>query len=211
MQNQPWTGYQATKQTAIPEKPNQPFWLMHHPMSCWECVEMADGEHYWLPTFRQLKDLAGCNAVRMVQNGRGADSTMARVQMMDNGFEILDLEFGYQQRFPSRFGGFIYKEICATPKVIGNRVIWNFDHVAFDEWRKDLLDNAVLPQPDQDVLDVFIERQERRIERNAQRGHIPHVQKQIEIEEKKLENMKKAKDLLYNVKKPVAKATKKKA
>ena len=68
--------------------------------------------------------------------------------------------------------------------MIGNRVIWNFDHVAFDEWRKDLLDNAVLPQPDQDVLDVFIERQERRIERNAQRGHIPHVQKQIEIEEK---------------------------
>ena len=84
MQNQPWTGYQATKQTAIPEKPNQPFWLMHHPMSCWECVEMEDEKYYWLPTFRQLKDLAGCNAVRMVQNGRGADSTMARVQMMDN-------------------------------------------------------------------------------------------------------------------------------
>ena len=211
MQNQPWTGYQATKQTAIPEKPNHPFWLMHHPMSCWECVLMVDGEYYWLPTFRQLKDLAGCNAVRMVQNGRGADSTMARVQMMDNGFEILDLEFGYQQRFPSRFGGFIYKEIWATPKVIGNRVIWNFDHVAFDEWRKQLLDDGVLPQPDPDVLDVFIERQERRIERNAQRGHIPHVQKQIVIEEQKLENMKKAKDMLYNKKKPVAKATKKKA
>jgi hypothetical protein len=61
-----------------------------------------------------------------------------------------------------------------------------------------LLDDGVLPPPDIDALDVFIERQERRIERNAQRGHIPHVQKQIEIEEKKLAAMKKAKDLLYN-------------
>ena len=198
MQNQPWTGFQAKKQTAIPEKPNHPFWLMHHPMSCWELVEIDDDVFRWLPTFRHLRELPGCNAVRMVQNGRGADSTMARVQMMDNGFEILDLEFGYQQRFQSRYGGWIYKEIWASPKVIGNRVVWNFDHKAFDQWRIQLLNDGVLPQPDVDVLDVFIERQERRIERNAQRGHIPHVQKQIEIEEKKLAAMKKAKDLLYN-------------
>lgn len=208
MQNQPWTGYKANKQTAIPQKGNQPFWLMHHPMTCWECVEIDD-EYRWLPTFRHLKDLPGCNAVRMVKNGRGADSTMARVQMMDNGFEILDLEFGYQQRFPSRYGGHIYKEIWSNPKVIGNRVIWNFDHKAFDIWRKQLMDDGVLPPPDVDVLDVFIERQERRIERNAQRGHIPHVQKQLALEEKKLADMIQAKDMLYNDEKPKKQTRKK--
>ena len=198
MQNQPWTGYKANKQTALPEKPNHPFWLMHHPMTCWELVQIED-DHFWLPTFRKLFDMPGCNAVRMVQNGRGADSTMARVQMMDNGFEILDLEFGYQQRFPSRFGGHIYKEIWTTPKVIGNRVIWNYNHKEYDLWRKQLLDDGIIEKPDPDVLDILIERQERRIERNAQRGHIPHIQKQIVVEEKKLSDMQKAKDLLYNV------------
>ena len=54
MQNQPWTGYQANKQTALPEKPNHPFWLMHHPMSCWECIEMDDG-NYAIPPNNLLR------------------------------------------------------------------------------------------------------------------------------------------------------------
>ena len=58
MQNQPWTGYKANKQTALPEKPNHPFWLMHHPMTCWELVQIED-DHFWLPTFRKLFDMPG--------------------------------------------------------------------------------------------------------------------------------------------------------
>ena len=83
--------------------------------------------------------------------------------------------------------------------MIGNRVIWNYSHKEYDLWRKQLLDDGIIAQPDPDVLDILIERQERRIERNAQRGHIPHIQKQIVVEEKKLADMQKAKDLLYNV------------
>lgn len=200
-QTQPWTGYEVAKQTALPIKPNHPFWMMHHPMTCWELIHFADvDKYYWMPNFRKLYDMPGCNAVRMVKNGRGADSTMARVQMMDNGFEILDLEFGYQQRFSSRYGGFVYREIWEKPKIIGNRVIWNFDDIAFNDWRKQLMDDGVLQQPDPDVIDIFIERQERRISRNAQRGHIPHVAKEIEKSEHLLLMMKLAKDELYKIK-----------
>jgi hypothetical protein len=194
MSAQPWTGTRHTEETALPVEPNAPFWFMHHPATCWELVDF-ENESLWLPTFRRLFEMAGVNAVRMIPNG-GVDSSLARVHMHDTGFEILDMELGYQTRYLTRSGAYFYVDIWSTPKVLGRRVLWNRDHDAYDAWRHQLLLDGVLLAADPDVLDIFIEQQERRVERNMQRSHIPHVKIQVETEHAKLDRMIKARDLL---------------
>ena len=69
----------------------------------------------FLPKFRRLFEIAGVNGVRMVPRG-GTDSQMARVEMMDNGFEVLDWEMGYQTRHRTKNGGWFYSSVWDTPK-----------------------------------------------------------------------------------------------
>lgn len=189
MTNQPWTG-QATKQnTGLPVYPNKPFWYMHHPNTCWEFVQFKK-RWLFLPTFRRLWEWAGVNNVRLVPRG-GTDSTMARVKMMDNGFEILDLEMGYQTRYLTRSGGYYYASIWETPKVMGNKVIWNQDSDGYNEWREGLMADGVITPPDMDILDFFVDIQEKRVSRNEGKNLTPRIQKMYEFEVEKLDYMRK--------------------
>ena len=177
---QPWTGNKQTQEGGLPIAPNTPYWLMHHPETCWDFV-CYKGAWKFLPSFRRLYELPGCNGVRMIPRG-GSDSQLARISMMDNGFEILDMEMGYQTRFRTRGGGYHYVDVWSSPKVIGKRVIWKFDMDGYNEWRESLLDDGILAHPDEDVLSMIIDAKRKRVERNAMRTHIPAIKRNYDAD-----------------------------
>lgn len=189
MMNQPWTGADITRNNALPIKPNQPFWYMHHPNTCWDFVQHKE-KWLFLPAFRRLFELAGVNGVRMVPRG-GTDSQMARVRMMDDGFEVLEWDLGYQTRHATRSGGWYYSSIWEVPKVVGNRVVWKHDSVSFNDWKEQLLEEEVVQKPDMDILTFFIDMQEKRVERNEGKTMTPRIKKLYEKDVLKLEMMNK--------------------
>jgi len=189
MTNQPWTGQDFQANDGLPIAPNKPFWYMHNPNSCWE-FELHRKRWLWLPSFRTLFEIAGVNNVRMVPRG-GTDSTMARVRMMDNGFQILDLEMGYQTRFPTKSGGFYYASVFDTPKVSGKRILWKHDREGYNEWREGLMNDGILEKPDMDILSHFMDMQEKRVQRHEGKHLTPRIKKMYEHDTMKLEYMKK--------------------
>jgi len=186
--NQPWTGQDSFHNSALPIPANQPFWLMHHPNTCWEFIHLQD-RWMFIPDFRRLFEIAGCNGVRMIPRG-GTDSQMARVKMMDDGFEVLDLELGYQTRHRCT-NGWYYANVFDTPKILGNRVIWKRDEQGWAEWRLQLLKDSVLQQPDPDILELFLEKQEKRVNRNEGKNFTPRLKKMYDFDVLRLEMMKK--------------------
>jgi len=189
MTNQPWTGGDVTRNNALPLKPNQPFWFMHHPNTCWEFTHHKD-RWLFLPSFRRLFELAGVNGVRMIPRG-GTDSQMARVRMMDDGFEVLEWELGYQTRHATKNGGWYYSNIWETPKVVSNRVVWKQDKESYNDWREELMNEGVITPPDMDILGFFVDMQEKRVQRNEGKNMTPRIQAQYEADVLKLELMKK--------------------
>lgn len=186
--SQPWTGNNTLNNQGLPIAPNTPYWLMHHPQTCWEFVEH---ENHWkfLPSFRRLFEMAGCNGVRMLPRG-GADSQLARITMMDNGFQILDMDMGYQQRYITKGGGFFYIDIWSTPKTIGKRVIWKFDQSEYNDWRASLLEEGIIAPPDADILNLLIDAKSKRVERNAMRTHIPAIKENYDNDLELLNRMR---------------------
>ena len=129
----------------------------------------------------------------MLPRGGGCDSQLARITMMDNGFQILDMELGYQQRYKTRGGGWFYVDIWSTPKILGKKVIWKFDKESFNKWRLELLDEGFIPQLDEDVLSILIGTKTKRVERNAMRTHIPAIKKNYDEESIVLDLMRQYK------------------
>ena len=189
MTNQPWTGADVTRNNALPIKPNQPFWYMHHPNTCWEFVQHNE-KWLFLPSFRRLFELAGVNGVRMIPRG-GTDSQMARVRMMDDGFEVLEWDLGYQTRHQTRNGGWYYSSIWEVPKVIANRVVWKHNIESFYDWKQSLLEESVIEAPDLDILSFFIDMQEKRVQRNEGKTMTPRIKKLYGADVLKLDMMKK--------------------
>lgn len=188
---QPWTGNNTIETQGLKVSPNTPYWLMHHPETCWEFVQ-HDKHWKFLPSFRRLWELAGCNGVRMLPRG-GSDSQLARISMMDNGFQVLDMEMGYQQRFKTIGGGYYYTDIWSTPKSLGRKVVWKFDQKCFDDWRQALLDDGIIPMVDEDVLTMLIDAKKKRVERNAMRTHIPAIKKNYDEDNRILSLMREYK------------------
>ncbi len=186
---QPWTGQQISQKGNLPLAPNKPFWYMHHPNTCWEFL-VHKNRWLFLPTFRQLFEMAGVNFVRLAKDGRGTDSSMARVKLMDDGFEILDLEMGYQTRHQTKSGGWYYSSIWEIPKISGNRVIWKLDKDGWNTWREDLMINGVLNYPDNDILSFMVDLQERRISRHEGKHLTPRIKKIYDFDVEKLRYMK---------------------
>lgn len=210
MTNQPWTGGDVSKNNALPIKPNHPFWYMHHPNTCWEFIQHRE-KWMFVPSFRRLFELAGVNGVRMVPRG-GTDSQMARVRMMDDGFEVLEWDLGYQTRHRTRNGGWYYSNVWELPKVIGNRVVWKRDMDTYNDWRVELMEQGVIDFPDMDILSFFVDMQEKRCQRNEGKNMTPRIKKLYDADCVKLEMMKKYIELEGPVtiegKKPKAKKVK---
>ena len=70
-------------------------------------------------------------------------------------------------------------------------VIWNQDSDGYNEWREGLMADGVITPPDMDILDFFVDIQEKRVSRNEGKNLTPRIQKMYESEVEKLDYMRK--------------------
>jgi len=173
------------------------FLFMWHPEH-WDIIETADG-YELLPMLTKFQFIPGLNGVKHLEGG-GIDTTAARASFMDQGWVFISNETvedgGYLRKFDGRNGS-IYVDKWSTPRLMGHggraRVIWETDKDGFNEYRRSLLFNGIIPQPDPAALDWKIELLEKRSARKVKNSHIPKVAKDIEKIEEKKEAVKAAK------------------
>lgn len=193
-----WTGNkQKTDVARVNIIPNDPFFLMHNPFQ-WELVEM-NGIWEWLPDFSILNETAGVNGIQQTPNG--VDSTVTRMKFMERGNQIIDREFGYIARYPTKYGGFYYCLRWDIPKTIGTKTFWNHDRDGFNEWRKDLIETGVIRRPEIEIIESKINDVERKIDRRLKNQHIPEIKKEIDGLYELKRNMKNAFQAMFEEKK----------
>ena len=183
---QPWTTASPDEQSGLPLRPNSPFFWMHHERG-WEVYQDDEGAEI-LPVFSQLAEIPGVQGVR--DTPRGPDSSHARVAMQDNGYTIIGRDRGYITRYKTKSGGWYYESIFATPKILGNRVIWKTDFKNYNNFRRSLIEDGVISPPDPDVLEMMVDELEVRISRHTTDQHIPAMVKKRQAIEDKLQALK---------------------
>lgn len=173
-----WTGVKPAVQTpTLNIRRNSPFYLMHSAFQ-WELVNVADDEWEWLPSFSILHETAGVNGV--VQTRDGVDSTHTRIKFMEQGYTIIDREFGYVTRYPCRRGGYYYCLKFNRPKTIGEQVFWRMNEDEYNDFRRSLIDVGVIDKPEDEVIELLLKNVDRRIGRRVTDQHIPEIKAQID-------------------------------
>lgn len=172
-----WTG--NTQKASTPKlnmMPNAPFYLLHHPFS-WELVKVAD-KWQWLPTFGILHEIAGVNGIE--ETPQGADSSVARMRLIDAGQTIIDREYGYIARYETVNGGYHYRLRWDLPKTIGNKTYWNTDEDGYNEWRLALVQENIVDAPEIEVVQSKINMVDRKIDRRLKFQHVPEVKTELD-------------------------------
>ena len=196
----PWLGRQAMAGGAgrVKLPPNDPFFLTHHP-SAWELSISDDGEPEWLPQLSKLAETAGVQGVRQTKGA--PDSGLARTMAMDMGKTILPQEMGYLTRYPTTRGGYHYCIKWSHPKTLAGRTMLKTDEAGWDAWRRGLVAEGILSPPDPDLIDIFIEREQRTLDRYVRSQHIPEIKLRMDEVREKMSDMKKAILAISKVKK----------
>lgn len=171
-----WTGTRQQTAPLLNVMPNAPFYLLHSPFS-WELVQMND-VYVWLPTFGLLYEIAGVNGIE--ETAQGADSTVARMKLMENGQTIIDREYGYIARYETKSGGYHYRMKWDLPKQIGSKVFWNTDTAGYNEWRLSLVEMGIIDPPEIEVIQSKLALLERKIDRKLKFQHIPEVKTDLD-------------------------------
>ncbi len=172
----------------LPENPRPDFYLMHHPES-WELNERSDGEWEWLPRLKPLFLTPGVNGVRQLKGG--VDDAGARIQVQEQGFQVLDRGLGYVTKYPCRRGMSSYLT-WDVPTLLGKRLIVRHDGEGYTSWRRSLLEDGTIPAPQPEALEAILHELGQRIERGGKSIHIPGVKAEVEKNEKKRAAGKKA-------------------
>lgn len=210
----PFGGPAAGKLQVAP-RPN--FLLMHHP-TAWECVKRGD-RYEWLPRLKKLKNASGCNGVRQTKNG--PDPSLALARFQSQGWVILfdpekvlpagrlgNDKAGYVQ-VDKGAGGAVHRLWCESFRMIGKKVIEECDDNAYYDFRRMLVEDGLVPEPDRAILDGIIDMQANRWGRHANNAHIPAIKAKMEAAQAKLEGMKDATATTAAERKPRAKRPRK--
>jgi hypothetical protein len=171
-----WTGTREQTAPRLNVKPNAPFYLLHSPFA-WELAQIGD-EWVWLPQFGSLNEIAGVNGVE--DTPQGADSTLSRMKLMENGQTVIDREYGYISRYETKYGGYHYRLRWDVPKQIGNKVFWNTDIDGYNEWRLSLVQMGVIDPPEVEVVLSKQHLLDRKIDRKLKFQHIPEVKTELD-------------------------------
>lgn len=172
-----WTGSRPQNENPkLNLKGNAPYFLMHHPYG-WELVFFQD-QWTWLPTFSKLRELPGVNGVE--DTPQGADSTVSRIKFSDNGYQIIDREFGYVARYETTRGTYYYCNKWNIPKIIGREVFWKMDSDGWNEWRLSLVEGGIINHPEPEIIESKRMSIDRKIDRRIKFQHIPEIKKEID-------------------------------
>lgn len=190
-----WTGNRQQTAPLLNVMPNAPFYLLHSPFQ-WELVKMGES-WVWLPQFGKLHEIAGVNGVE--DTPQGADSTVARMKLMETGQNVIDREYGYIARYETKYGGYHYRMKWDVPKQIGNKVYWNTDTDGFNEWRLSLVEMGVVVPPEVEVVQSKVHLLDRKIDRKLKFQHIPEVKAEIDELYALKKRMQTAYDAMHNL------------
>ena len=199
-----WTGTRQQTAPLLNVMPNAPFYLLHSPFS-WELVQMQS-VWVWLPQFGQLYEIAGVNGVE--DTPQGADSTVARMKIMESGQTVIPRDFGYIARYETKYGGYHYRMRWDVPKQIGNKIYWNTDTDAYNEWRLSLVETGVISPPEIEVIQSKVSLLDRKIDRKLKFQHIPEVKTELDELYALKQQMQDAYNAIHNPLDPPAQQTK---
>ena len=173
---------------APPNFPASPYFLLFHNPEAWECKA---GE--WLPRLKRLPLAPGVNAVRQSRNGGAVDPNLAIVQLQQRGFKIIPEDFGggFVKQVPVA-GGVAHMMHCDELKRVGTRAVLRRDDDAYTEFQRSLLAEGVVEPPEPEILEMLIDRQQRRIDRKQAMTHLPNIKAQVKADAEKLKSMKAA-------------------
>ena len=183
-----YRGLTEEKQAAQKLAPAPPFFLIFNPGE-WELGDI-DGRPVWLPQLAILWEVPGVNNVRGTRGG--ADSSMARMKLAEQGQTVLDQSLGYVKRLPARGGRWHHCLTWDHTRQIGNKTLTRHDDQGFNRWRLELLENGTIPKPDPEVLEITIERLSDRVRRHASRANIPGVKAKLDRDQSRLDSARQA-------------------
>ena len=169
----------------FPASPN--IQLLHNP----EDRECKAGQS--MPRLKRLPLAPGVNAVRQSRNGGAVDPNLAIVQLQQRGFKIIPEDFGggFVKQVPVA-GGVAHMMHCDELKRVGTRAVIRRDDDAYTEFQRSLLAEGVVEQPEPEILEMLIDRQQRRIDRKQAMTHLPNIKAQVKIDTETLKSMKAA-------------------
>ncbi len=168
------------------------FILVHSPLS-WDLVEMQgpDGAQWvWLPRLKRLRLTPGVNGVRQGRRGGAPDATLAIAQLQRRGWIIIPEEYdgGYVDEYPGHRGK-VHVLKFETPVHVGAKTVLRCDEDAWRRWRLKLVEDGIVPPPQQEVLEAIMDRQRNRISRHERNVHIPAIAAKVEADVAKLDAM----------------------
>jgi len=168
---------------------NAQWWYTHHPAH-WQLVE---GE--WLPDLTQMVAIPGLN--RVDKNG---DTALTEVHLAKKGATVIPWEVepgGYCMQFAG-VNGPVYLSKWEKPKLVAGQLRVTPDEAGYREFRKRLIVEGWVKVPDPDFIDVIIGRQERLVNEHRTRAPVnPGSALILPVAEKRLEDMRAAKERLY--------------
>ncbi len=172
------------------------FHLMFSPGQ-WEATEMPDHGWTWLPKLKKLPLTPGVNGVR--GGHPHADGSLAIAGAQQRGMLLIpdDYKGGFVMRHMTATG---YTHLHKSERLVrvGPRSEVRGDSVAWNQFRYDLVQDGIIPPPTAEELDLLMDRQRRRLERNQKAVHIPAVAARVEADTAKLEGMANAAEELLS-------------
>ena len=196
---QPWAPIQSSQETLLPEQPNHPFFYKWHP-SNWLFhyfdTEVTKGKStkierkgYFIPSIRLERIVPGVNGVQQVNGEMGnAGSRIGKLQQQ--GWIYLEAgKYQYVHQYRVR-GGRYHCPKWQSVRVVGNRVIKNFDRDAFYKWGISLMLDGTLQPVEPHFWELETLTHNKTIGRLQNTQHIPEIKVKME------EHYKIKKDML---------------
>lgn len=156
-------------QESLPKIRNKfPFIFQAHPFRYYfDEADFDAGNDGWLPALGRINVSPGVGGV-----GDGNVTTMAEVKAADKQWVVLkegDPRLGpyafYTQRFPSAGRSAVYGSIWDSVKLLGGKVLWQFDEKGYREFLRYLVDSGVVPAIDENVKEMMTDDKRTKLDR----------------------------------------------
>lgn len=155
-------------------KANSSFMYMHSPQN-WslEHIKIDKKMHpVLLPELNSIRLTAGVNLVRAA--GKGVNASRAVADAEDQGFTVIDnRKYDYIRVYPC-INGRYHSDKFTSFEQIGNHLLQNFDHDAFNMFRCELMREGAIAPPHKHFIKILILDNQKLIDKYAQLQHNPN-------------------------------------
>ena len=205
IQPQKWSPMTANTQSALPARPNHPFYYKWHPTN-WQFVyrdvEVTTGKGekkktqtikkgFFIPYLRMERVVPGVNGIHQISGEIGnPGSRIGKLQQ--EGWVYLDPQkYDYMHVYPVR-GGRYHCPKWNSVKVVAGRLIEKMDTEQYQNWCVNLLRSNMLgtPEPHFWELAIIDQSNNRKIEVLVKQQHLPEKKEQLDVLRATIKDMK---------------------